>query len=129
MFMFNTTSRVIYRAPEETSGYVSGDVEVICASNPNNISTQQLYTNLQKQLNTDSSSEFSIKIKTSRDFQEWGFSLKVLTFEGGMFNPSQEYYMFATSKNIYLVRKLMQSENKIVQDTIEQIFDNLQFLQ
>lgn len=128
MFMFNTTSRVIYRAPDDASGSVLGDVEVICSQNSGNVNTEQLYTALKTQLESNNqNSADSINILTSRNDQKWGHDVKTLTFKGGMFNENQEYYFFSTSGHIYLVRKIITSEIQSIVDTADKIFDNLQF--
>lgn len=135
MFIFKTTARAIFRTPEEASGYVSGDVEVICAPNTVNYTTDSLIAKLESDFSkvmytapdTAESNPDAIKIKSKRESIMWGRKVWIVKFQGGMFG-NDDHYIFATNKNIYLVRKVARSQNQTVQDTTTKIFTNLQFL-
>lgn len=127
MFLFNTTSRIVFRAPEEASGYVSGDVEVICTPNTTGYTTQTLITKLESDLSVNDGSAESVTIKSKRNGTMWGQNIIIVKFRGGMFDDS-DHYIFATSKNLYLVRKIAMSQNQTVKDTAEKILTNLQFV-
>lgn len=127
MFLFKTTSRMLYRTPEEASGYMSGDVEVICTPNTAGYTTQTLMAKLESDLSGGSNSDESVGIKSKRSGTMWGQSVMIIKFQGGMFDNS-DHYIFATNKNLYLVRKISQSQSQIVKETTDKIFESLQFI-
>lgn len=129
IFMFNTTARVIYGADDVVSGFVADSVEMICSPNTKGVTTEQLLANLEALLEGQLPAVDNIAIKTSRNSLVWSHDVKALTFEGGVFDPEQEYYMFATPQHLYFVRKVVQAEEESIIDITGRVFSNLQFLE
>jgi len=78
----------------------------------------------------DLSYAFADRITSKIDTKMWGKDVKILKFEGqyNMGDPDDEYYLLATPKNIYLVRKIALSDRESVNSTAEKIFVKLEFL-
>lgn len=132
-FLFTeVTSRLIYKDDSSLgSGNVQGDVEVLCAPNTKGYTAESLYTFLDKEIKTkkDPGYTFIEKIASKTDSKMWGQDVKILKFQSSqsLEDPNQEYYLFATRSNIYIVRKITGSTDTNVKNTTNQIFNNLEF--
>ncbi len=122
-FIYTNSVEVFFAHPENASG-TAGSVSISC--NPGSISrtTDELIAQYEPIANDESGRAPTIKSK--RQVTMWGRPVMVVRFEGE-FNGDQEYYMFATADNIYMIRKVADSNNQFVRDTTDQIFNNLQF--
>jgi len=125
LFQFTNLATAIFASDTEASGYISGAVNVYCAENSDKYDSKQLLNQLNFFLAEGQGSV--IKIKTFNGITKWNLEAYEITFEGGMFNSDQKYYLLASPTNWYLITKISKSSSKFVQDTTNKIFDNLLF--
>lgn len=124
MFLFKNDAGVILLNPDQAgSGFLPASIQVMCSSNTARYNTSSLVSALEQELGKE---ETSLKIASKNTVNLWGHEVIVAKIEGGMFTDDLNY-LFATDKNIYLVRKIVMSETSIVKETAEQIFNNLVF--
>ena len=126
LLMFDHLARVIFKNPEQPgSGYVSGSVEVFCSPNDEGYTTDSLFDKIK----SDLSDNFSVvKIQESIDLPLWNRYVKIVQFSGGTFGE-EKYYLFATDTTIYIVRNITMSENTMIRETVETIFQNLKIIE
>jgi len=131
LFMFDYGVTVIFSHPEAASGYIPAAIDIFCSPNKDKLNTAQLNYQLDTYLIEIASGdpETSISLKSTKDSRRWGKEIKELTFTGGMFNPEQNYYLFATTDYIYLITKIVQSPSTFVKETADKILDSLKFLE
>ncbi|MFC1626869.1 hypothetical protein ACFL1P_01545 [Patescibacteria group bacterium] len=132
-FLFTYVVSTMLTHPENASGYIPGNLDIMCAPNSNNYTSSALLEKIRLDLDTNKSqpADFapaSISITNERDVNMWGKQVKVVNFTGGMYG-SIDYYIFSTDTHLYQVSKKIMSTNPIVKDTVDQIFDNLRFLE
>lgn len=106
------------------SGYVAGIVQVRCAENESNITTDTL---LQRYVEYFKSDTQGLTLKKKGNTVMWGKNVEVLTVEGGMYEEGNEEYLFATDTHIYLISKRSMSTNELIRETTDKIFENLVF--
>ena len=122
--------QLIHRNPEEASGYISGMVSVSCGLDSGSKTTTILLSEIQQHLEVEKAknndSDFIIQVASVTDTQKWGLSVKELTFSGGMYNPTQKYYLFAKDNYWYLITSKSDSISPAIQSQTSQILDLLQ---
>jgi len=124
LFQFTNLETAMFANDEEASGYISGAVNVYCVENNDKYDSKQLLNQLNFFL---VEGQGKIKIKSANKTTKWNAETYELSFEGGMFNSDQKYYLLATPSNWYLITTVSMSNTKLVQDTAQKIFDNLLF--
>ena len=124
LFMLKYLTRAIFKNPEIADhGYVSSAVEVYCADNSQQFTTEALFTQMQSDLLENDS---AVKLGGVGGARIWGKEVRTATFQGGIFGEDL-YYIFATKSHIYMIRAFGDSANQDVQAVRDQIFQNLQF--
>lgn len=124
-FMMSHAVSVIYKNPQRPgSGYVSSGIDVYCAPNLNKFTSDIFFNTLQNNLIENYS---IVKIASSIKTQMWGKDVWQVTFSGGSFNSRDVYYIFASRKNIYMVRGYGESENQEVINMRDKIMQSMEF--
>lgn len=130
LFMTDNTATAVFVSSRESSGYVAGGVFVYCTPNVDGYDNKQLVAAIKdyiaENINSETAQVF-VKVIKEEDGQMWNRSVKAMRFEGLMFNPEIDYYVFATDDKIFIVNKQVQSETEIVQETTDKIFTSLLF--
>lgn len=124
LFAFNQMVRAIFKNPEAPSaGYVSSAVEVYCADNSDELSTNAFMT----QLETDLKDNFSVvTVKEIIDDNKWDRIVKVARFQGGTFG-NEQYFLFTTDDHIYMVKAYGETTDPDINAVREEIFAKLRF--
>ena len=129
-FFTKNTSWVIFRGEYEGGGEYTpaGIVEVRCAPNNQNYDTDALLSKFESDLIKDNQQlQLTRKIKDQKEINLWGKKVIFIILDEGSYGEFN-YYLFATTKYIYMVYKAAGSKTQSVIDNTDQIFNNLQFL-
>lgn len=132
--IFENTVMVHYRNPDVAgSGYIAARIEIMCSENLQNYSNQDILQRLKQHLqeseikstNGDTGAQEIIKIGKVVEKRMWDKDVLEITFKGGLMEEKQ-YYLLTTNNYIYLINKQVGSSDKLVQETAEKIFTNIQ---
>ncbi len=124
LFLFSHLAVANYSPDGGTgSGYTPGGVNVYCAPNPENLNSKRLLEKLREYLK-----ESKYKVESSNSTTRWNKEVYEISFEGGMFDSKDRYFLLATPSNLYLINKEADSPTEIVQETTETILENLHFV-
>jgi len=128
---FNHNIIALFHNPElGGSGYVPGAVLVSCAPNLAGDTAESLanrysaYLALQSQ---DAPPETQITLHPRETITLWEQEVLVANYEGGMFDPTENYYFLATDRHLYLIYKPQHSGDEFIRQTTEEIFAGLDF--
>jgi hypothetical protein len=115
-----------FAAPNEASDYVSAAVSVSCVNNENNIDNANLKTLIKQKVDEYNAHPLpkpgireSFDLREITEINKWGESVLEVNIDGNT------YYVFATSSKIYEIMKEGASEDAFVQQTSQDILDNL----
>jgi hypothetical protein len=122
---FTTEELITFENPEnDNDDYVAGLVQVICGPNDKNYTTETFSDAYSKQF-TDGTFGGLTFMKIGQ-MPMWGRSVTLALIQGGMYTDDTEYY-FATPKQVFRIRAISNSTNKVINDTTQLILKNLQF--
>lgn len=125
LLMLKNVARVIFKNPEfPGSGYVSSAVEIHCAKNNQDFTTESFFVKIQNDLLENYS---VIKLKTMGGTKLWEREVRIAKFQGGTFDENDIYYIFATESHIYMIRLFGETLNSDIQTVRDQILLGLQF--
>lgn len=127
--MYTTQLWTIFKSDSPYgSGYVSGLVQVLCAANPNGLTSETLFEAASARVRGTgaSSPEGTITLTKNGTRTIWGKEVVLGTFQGGMYSDTS-YYFLATPTHIYQISTLSMSQDSMVKQTTQQIFDLLKF--
>lgn len=126
MFFFKNSSIISFspiESQELGNDYNPGSVSIFCASNPDNLTSDQIVSKLEQEM---SSNNYDFKVINKGKENKWGIDTDVINIDGGMFGQN-DIYIFASGNKMYFTEYSSYSSNQFVKDTTKQIFDNLKF--
>jgi hypothetical protein len=122
---------VMHRNSTDASGFISGYVDVSCGQDAQQKSLDALSDDFQEYLKLQAGqnepSMEVIVLTSNTNGTKWGMPTKIMTFNGGMFDPNQEYYLLVNDGMWYLITKNSDSPSSEINQQTNQIFDLLTF--
>lgn len=129
LFSFENLTTIRFSHKESGSGYIPASVEISCSENTQNLDSDGLLAQIKQDLNALNAEqpEMIITVTEKGVVNKWGQPVQVVSFEGGMFNPEQNFYLLTTPKYIYMITQDYLSQNELLIQDTNTIFDNLVF--
>lgn len=116
----------MFASPKDASGYISAAVSVSCVDNNGNLDNNSLSESLRKEVNTYNANKEAIgmmpeyyTVDEITEITMWGKPALLVRLN------DTEYYVFTTTEKIYVIQKIVGSDDKFVQQTAEDILNNL----
>lgn len=121
---FDRYTTAIFKNPDALgSGYVAGVISISCGPNTQNFTTQSFVDAYEEQFTQDTQGE--ITFRQDGIVTRWGHDVIQATFTGGMYNEDDKYYFLATPTKLYNISMTSMSQSQFINETTEQIFNNL----
>lgn len=130
----------MYSSELEASEYISYAVSVSCIPNSNNWNNATAFGSLKdrieefNQKEEESMEADTYTILSTKEISRWGHNVFDLTVSqyyknsgGEPYTQTAEYTFFSTPQYIYEIKMFGSTDNSFVQQTGQQIFDNLKF--
>lgn len=127
--MFTTYAYINYSNPDwGGSDYIAGLIQVGCAKNTNQYTTQTLLKAYSDQYKSGlyGGPEGALKFDEVGKKTMWGHEVIEYKISGGM-RDNDLNYLFATDTYIYTISPLVMSNSDQIKATAEQIFNGLKF--
>lgn len=114
------------------SGYVPGNVTIQCGANTQGFTNDSLTAAYQQWIaaqNASNPPELALTLEPTGTSMVGGQPADTFTVSGGAFDATQPFYLVALPSQVYLISSVSMSADPFIQDTTQQIFDSITFLQ